>query len=279
MKKFENETFILFSESNITDVAIINNLYGLIKKSPFLIESVNGRGAIYTDTSENDINLPSIPALNERRPIYYEDGFFLIPTVHKTSLLYFVDFDCFVKVIHPLSLKDKILTYLIDRGHQIYNLSKKLNLINLKVPIVSAYGYIKNGKKVLYVMNRIEGESLYPVMTGNESVSLYIYYNVIDELIKLHKNGYWFGDFRLSHVFINEGKVSGFVDIDSVKKNFPFKISNLAKDIAGFNHPKLPLSYTEKTNIFSYYIEKMDIKKKKKFFKLLEHYTKRRWKE
>lgn len=273
MKSFRNEIFTLFSEEDIAD--LVNNLYNFFKESSFVMEIWKGEDI----KKIKNVKIPSIPSFLERKPVYYHDGFFLIPTVKKTTLFYSAPFDCFIKIIHPLSIKDRIFSLFIDKGYRIYNLSKELNSNNIKVPTVIAYGFLNQDKKPFFVMNRMEGNSLYPVMIGNKTIPFHLYYNVIDEIIKLHKFGYWFGDFRLSHVFIHKEKVSGVVDIDSIKKNFLFKLRNLAKDMAGFNHPKLSLSITEKNEIFSYYIEKMNIKKKNKFLDLLKYYTQRRWNE
>jgi len=83
----------------------------------------------------------------------------------------------------------------------------------------------------------------------------------------------------LSHVFVDGDKISGVVDIDSIRRNILFKMHNQAKDLAGFNHPGLPLSSSQRKEGFHYYIEKMNIKKRDRFLNLLEYYTRRRWKE
>jgi|GEM_PF-1414751 tRNA A-37 threonylcarbamoyl transferase component Bud32 len=291
MKEYRGEVLRARYDEHRIDVTVFERMQSLLRDVPRIFSPLKGgieeiqeiyRRIPYDsyrwlDTGDAGEYLSAQGIKLARQPLLYIDGFFLIPTVKKTSLFYHIESDHFVKILHPLSLKDRIVSALVDRGYHLYNLSRRLNRINIGVPDIMAYGYITRGRRVFFIMDRIKGESLYPVMVGDRTMPLDIYYNVIDKVIRLHREGYWFGDFRLSHVFVHEGEVTGIVDIDSIKKNFPFRINNLAKDIAGFNHPRLPLSSTQRQDIFSYYIEQMDIKRKDRFYSLLRHYTRRRW--
>jgi len=162
MKDFRNEIFTIVAREDLID--LINNLYHLFKRSPFLLKVHKG-GAI--KEIENLREFSSPPFL-ERKPVYCENNFFLIPTVKKTSLFYSMEFDCFIKIIHPLSIKDRLLFLCSNRGQKIYNLSIRLNRNNIRVPEVIAYGYINHSKKPLFIMNRLKGESMYPVMIGKK---------------------------------------------------------------------------------------------------------------
>ena len=128
-------------------------------------------------------------------------------------------------------------------------------------------------------MERIDGESLHAALiTRKESFPFDVYANILEKLAELHKYGYWYGDLRLSHVFVKNGEISGFVDIDSIRKNILLRLRNLAKDLAGLNHPDLPLDYNEKKALFKHYVKYLDIGSEEHLLKLIKYYTKRRWK-
>lgn len=241
--------------------AYINELLLLIKQNPSIIENNDGIEDRTRETLEN------------RRIQYY-------PTVKSTTLFYMKQADCFIKILHPLTLKNKILFHLLDKARQIYSLSESLVSTGIKVARVDAYGTFRQGRKPFFVIKRVEGISLYDLLIREREVlSKETYLNVLNEIIRLHSLGYWLGDAHLSHIFIKDNNVSGLIDVDSIRKNRPYSVKNLAKDIAGLNHPALPVDKDEKKELLHYYIQKMRIGREAKFLKLLRYYSEKRWKE
>jgi tRNA A-37 threonylcarbamoyl transferase component Bud32 len=219
------------------------------------------------------------PVFSERTPIFSIEDFYLYPTVKKTTLFYDRKTDCFFKILQPLTFKDNIFSLFMNKARSIYNLSEELLSKGIKVPQVIAYGMLKKGRKAFFVMKRVEGNSLDNILIKKKRpLSYEIYLKVIEKLAKLHSLGYWHGDLRISHIFIKYPEISGIVDIDSIKKNVPFKFRNLAKDLAGLNNPEVPLTKNEKKALFNYYIIKLNIKNERNFLHLVRHYTERRWK-
>jgi hypothetical protein len=212
--------------------------------------------------------------------ILFSEGLELYPTVKTTTLFYDPGTDCFFKTIHPLSLKHKVLYYCLNKAEALFNLSEEMRVRGVKTQSVAAFGFLKNGRRPFYASPRVEGESLFDVLVKKkQTVTMDEYRKAVDEVIKLHNTGYWLGDAHLAHVFMNNGKVSGLIDIDSIRKNRPRLLKNIAKDLAGLNHPELPLSDEEKRSLLHYYMEKAGIEGNKKFPELIEYYTKRRWKD
>lgn len=257
----------------------------LIKDYPFILKPFSGNDEKVKNTlskKQDTIGLQinnHLSDLFERIPIFSIEGFYLYPTVKKTTLFYDHTTDCFFKILHPLTVKNKILSIFTNKARSVYNLSEKLLSNGVNVPEILAYGVFKKGRRAFFIMKRVEGNSLhYILIKKKETLPHEVYRKVIDEIIKLHTMGYWFRDLRLSHVFIKNSEISGLIDIDSIRKNRPFRISNLAKDLAGLNHPDLPLTKSEKMDIFDYYMSKVNMKKRPQFLPLVKLYTERRWK-
>ena len=259
MKYLDNNIVsIYYTEAVVTS---ITKFCLLIKDYPFIIKPFRG--------------------VNEKaRDIFSKEHFLLYSTVKRTTLFYDRMIDCFFKILHPLTLKHKIVFHLKNKAKSIYNLSEYLLSRDMKVPRVIAYGFFKKGKVPFFVMKMIEGKSLYDILIRKQnSIPWDMYLEVADEVARFHRLGYWFGDAHLSHIFVNDSGVSGFIDIDTMKNNKPFRLKNLAKDLAGLNHPELPITEEDKIKLINYYMNKLKIKREKDFLKLIKYYSERRWKE
>jgi tRNA A-37 threonylcarbamoyl transferase component Bud32 len=206
-------------------------------------------------------------------------GFRLYPTVVKTTLLYDERSDCFFKVLQPITLKKRALFAVKDRALQIFTLSEELRLKGIPVPKVMAYGKIKRGHRPVFAMKRVSGRSLYDMLIReNRMLPNAVLAEVMRDIAKFHQSGYWFGDAHLSHIFIVESSVSGFIDIDSIRKNRRKGISNFAKDLAGLNHPRLPMTEDEKSELLFTYLKAMEIQDAEEFIRAVKHFTELRWK-
>ncbi len=208
----------------------------------------------------------------------FSEGFELYPTVKKTTLFFDQRTDSYFKILHPLSIKHRILYHLFDRSRAIYELANDLRSRGIKIPAVSAYGQIKSDMRPLFVSARVEGDCLNNiVIKGSNRLAMECYRKVIDEVVKFHRQGFWLGDAHPAHIFVKDGDVAGFIDIDSIRKNRLYRPKNMAKDIAGMNHPGLPLTRDEKKSLLDYYLEKAGIAEREKFIRMLKHYTAHRW--
>jgi tRNA A-37 threonylcarbamoyl transferase component Bud32 len=238
----------------------VMNFCNLTKEYPFLLAPFRGKN-------------------EEVRELMNPLGFVLYPTVRKTTLFYEGTTDCFLKILHPLTLKYQVLSLFINRARSIYLLSLQLLSNNIRVPKILAYGLFKKGRKPFFVMNRIEGKSLNDILIKEKAVvPKEIYGKALEEVARLHTAGFWLGDAHLAHIFVSDAECSGFIDIDSIIKNSPFGLKNLAKDLAGLNNPGLPLTEHEKKELLGVYLDRIDVKDKGKFLQLIKHYTVRRWK-
>jgi tRNA A-37 threonylcarbamoyl transferase component Bud32 len=261
MKCIENDAARLcyIESKELSDV--IKKLCHLIKSNPFILKPFR------------DIN-------EDTKRVLSAKGFHLYSTVEKTTLFYDPETDCFFKILHPLTLKNKLLYLFIHRTRAIYNLAEYLHSRGIKVQRVMVYGIFKKGRLPFFAIKRAEGKSLYDILIREKkTLPLDTYRRVIDEIVKLHSLGYWFGDAHLSHIFITDSGVSGIIDIDSIRKNHFFTMKNFAKDIAGFNHPELPLTEDKKNSLLSYYLKSMGINRENIFLRFLKYYSERRWKD
>jgi hypothetical protein len=73
--------------------------------------------------------------------------------------------------------------------------------------------------------------------------------------------------------------VTGIIDLDGIRRNRPFRWKNPAKDLAGLNHPGLPLACEEKASLLGRYLDKMKVTDREKFQRMVMQYTDRRWKK
>ncbi len=211
--------------------------------------------------------------------IFAEEGFQLYSTVKKTTLLYDPASMSFLKILHPMNLKSKGVFLFINKAKSIYNISEQLSSKGIKIAQVVAYGVISSHKRPFFAMKKLEGESLYNILIrGKKTLPMETYIHVADDVVRLHQSGYWLGDAHLSHIFIKDGNVTGLIDIDSIRKNHPFMLRHLAKDLAGLNHPSLPVTADEKKKLLDYYLGKVKITNEKKFLQMVKHYTEQRWK-
>lgn len=258
MKYFKNDVASFYYDETVLPSVI--NLCNLIKEYPFILKPFRGKD-------------------EKVEAILSSSGFILYPTVKKTTLFYDRTTDCFFKILHPLTIKNSILFFLMDRARHIYNLTEYLKTKGIKVPMIEAYGKLWKDRRPFFVVKRVEGKSLYDTLIRErKTLTTEIYLKVMDEVAEFHSLGYWFGDAHLSHIFVNDKEVSGFIDIDSIRKNTPFVLGNLAKDLAGLNHPKLLITEDEKMVLLDYYMDKLNVEKKERFSRLLKYYTERRWK-
>jgi tRNA A-37 threonylcarbamoyl transferase component Bud32 len=257
VKYVENEVASFYYSDAV--FSSITKLCLLVKNYPFIIKPVR-----------NDDE--------EIAEIYLRERFYFYPTQKKTTLFYDQYSDCFFKILHPANFKNRFLFFLINPAKSIYNLSKYLLSKDIKVSMVMAYGEFKKFRKPFFVMKRIAGKSLHKILIREKkTLTMEIYLKALDEIIKLHSLGYWFGDAHLSHIFLRDSEVSGFIDIDSIRRNRLFSLKNHAKDLAGLNHPELPLTKEERRELLDYYIKKSGIKDRERFLKLVHFYSDRRW--
>ncbi len=214
----------------------------------------------------------------ESSDILAAEGFRLYPTVKNTTLIYDDKNKCFIKVLHPLSLKKNISFLLNNRARNIYHVAGYLSSRGIKMPRIVAYGTMRIKRLPFFVMEKVEGRSLYELtVKKGETMKSDIYLKIIGQVAKLHGSGYWLGDAHPAHVFIQGREVSGFIDIDSIRRNRPFRINNFAKDIAGLNHPQLPFPDELKKQLLLYYCELIDVQKRDSFKFLVKQYSERRW--
>jgi len=239
----------------------VMRLRDLVRESPSALLPVKGSDAV-------------------AESVFSSRGFHLYPTVLKTTLFYDSASDCFLKILHPLplTLRDRALSLITDRARRIYSLSEWLRHRGVKVPRVRAFGKIREGRKPFYAIDRVQGRSLYDILIREQrEIPPELYRKVIDEMAGLHRLGYWFGDAHLSHIFVHDGEISGFIDIDSVRRNRPFRLSHLAKDIAGLNHPGLPVERDDKESLLRRYAGKMNLQDEKAFRHMVKDYSEKRW--
>jgi len=259
MKYYINNISSFYCKKDLHTVVL--KLCQLIKEHPFILKHVKG--------------------IDEKaKEILEQEGFQLYPTVKTTILLYHQGADCFFKILCPLNLKKRIYNFLCNRAEQIYSLSEVLLAQRVKVPRVMAYGRFRKERMSFFGMERIDGISLYDLLIREKKqLPLQIYSKVIEKIAKLHNLGYWLGDAHLSHIFIKDTDVSGFIDIDSIRENRTCMLRHIAKDIAGLNHPGLPIAKKEKNDLLNYYLQISEIKNEIRFRRLVKYYTERRWKE
>lgn len=261
MKHIENDTVDLYYDPGKAVHQSITRLCDLIRTEPAVIRPVRG--------INNDIGT-----------LFEKKGFHFYSTVKKTTLFYDPATDSFFKILHPLKLKNKLSALFTHRSRAIYDLSELLCAQDIKIQKITAYGLLKNGRLPFYLMKKAEGKSLYDILIREgKSLQINVYQEALNEMAKLHSAGYWFGDAHLSHIFIKDSAVSGIIDIDSITRNRLYMVKNLAKDIAGLNHPELPLTGDEKKLLINHYMDTVKLKNRKKFHQMIKHYTERRWKD
>lgn len=221
---------------------------------------------------------PSQDLKEEVKSLLEQVGFRLYPTVEHTTLFYDPEAECFFKVLHPLTIKKKFLFRCTDRARHVYETSSYLISKGVKVPGVRAYGKFKKSGKPFFVMDRIRGKSLYDILVREKkTLPNSLYFKVMDDVAGLHRLGYWFGDSPVGHILIEGEEIAGFIDIDSIRRNRPFRTRNLAKDLAGLNHPDLPVTDEEKKALLDYYMNAMNIEEKDRLVETVKCYTAKRW--
>jgi len=210
---------------------------------------------------------------------YASCGFRLYPTVFHTTLFYDERSDCFFKMLHPRGPRRRMLFSITDRARQIYTLCRELNVQGIPLPKVRGYGKIRGKNVPVFVMERVKGRSLYDrVIRDGQPFPMEQGLKVMDLIAKIHRSGYWLGDAHLSHIFVDDSDVTGIIDPDSIRRNLRRGTRNFAKDLAGLDHPLLPLTDLEKRKLADHYLEAMKIPDRKEFLRMVKKYAERRWK-
>jgi hypothetical protein len=207
-------------------------------------------------------------------------GFTLYKTGRRSTVFHDPESGCFFKILHPRprTLRAWAGSLITDRARQIHALSEWLVERDVPVPRVRAFGTIRQGRKPFYAIERARGRSLYDLaIRERRAISATLWRTVIDAVARLHELGHWLGDAHLSHVFVHEGQVSGFIDIDGIRRNgFP-RLTNLARDLAGLNHPGLSLERGDEASLLQHYVVRMNLRDAQTFERLVRHHSARRW--
>lgn len=220
----------------------------------------------------------SVP--EEMRAMYGSQGFELLPTVLKTTLFFDASTEMFFKILHPITLKYRVVFHVCDKAKSIHDITESLRLKGVKIQKVELYGHVKRGNLPLIALKRVKGTSLYDILILQKSeVKQEVCVAVLDEIIQIHTLGYWLGDAHLSHIFVDHGKVSGIIDVDSIRRNRPFSTRCLARDIAGINHPGIPLSQEMKKDLLHYYVSRAGVQDEDRFLRMVKKCSERRWAE
>ncbi len=215
----------------------------------------------------------------ERESFLSAQDMVLYPTVLRTVLLYDRQTDAFCKILHPLTPMRTFRFLFVNRARSVWKLSELLLSRGVKVAEVTAYGTIMHGRRPFFISRRLPGQSCYDLfIRQGRRGDLMTCLKVLDEVIKLHRLGYWLGDAHLSHVFMDGTEVMGFIDLDGIRRNSLYRQKNLAKDLAGLNHPDLSLEEHDKESLLRYYAEKMQLRDEQKFRRMIKCYAEKRWK-
>jgi tRNA A-37 threonylcarbamoyl transferase component Bud32 len=213
-------------------------------------------------------------------PAFSARGFRPYATWPQTTVVYDPASDCFFKFLHrrPTTLRGRIHSLVTDRGRQIHALARWLTDRGVPIPRVRAFGVVREGRTPLYALERARGRSLYDVLVRErQTVSLTLCRTVIDAVAGLHGLGYWLGDAHLSHVFVDQGEVTGFIDVDSIKRNWPPSMANLARDLGRLYHRGLPLGSADGESLLQQYAARTGLKDTEGFRRLAEGYASTRW--
>jgi hypothetical protein len=213
-------------------------------------------------------------------PAFSARGFRLYPTWPQTTVFYDPASDCFFKILHrrPSTLRGRARSLVTDRAREIHALSKWLVDRGVPIPRVRAFGTVREGGRPVYALERAHGRSLYDlVVRERRPLPPALCRKVIDAVARLHGLGYWLGDAHLSHIFVHQGELSGFIDIDSIRRNRPPRLTNLARDLGRLNHPALPLGRADGDSLLQRYAARMTLKDAKAFERLVDDYSSRRW--
>lgn len=261
MKCLKNDVLTCYFNERPGLHTSIERLAFLIRKSPALLE-------------------PFRIVSSEIKEQFQAAEFRIYPTVKRTTLLYDPACDCFLKVLHPLDLKHRVQFAVKHRTRAVYRTAEYLYSQGVPLQRVEAYGTLKIGNRPFFIMKRAEGDSLYDMFIRQKrTVNMDLCRAVLGEVAKIHSLGFWLGDAHLSHIFVRDGGISGVIDIDSIRRNRPFMLRHPAKDLAGLNHPDLPLSDDDRKSLLDFYITEAAVRKRDQFIRLLKYYTERRWKD
>ena len=207
-------------------------------------------------------------------------GFRLYPTWPRTTVFYDAASDCFFKTLNrrPRTLRGRALSLVTHRARQLHALSRWLVDRGVPIPRVRAFGIVRDGRRPVYAIARARGQSLYDlVVRERQAIPPPLARKVIEAVAGLHGLGYWLGDAHLSHVFVHQEDVSGFIDIDSIRPNRPPRLANLARDLGRLNHPAYPLGPGDGDSLLRHYAARMRLQDVTAIARLVEDYSSRRW--
>jgi tRNA A-37 threonylcarbamoyl transferase component Bud32 len=214
-------------------------------------------------------------------PVFSARGFRLYPTWPSTTVFYDSASNCFFKILHrrPSTLRGRVHALITGRGREIHALSRWLGDRGIPIPRVRAFGVVRAGRKPLYALERARGRSLYDLLVRERrTIPLALCRTVMDAVAGLHGLGYWLGDAHLSHIFVDQGEVSSFIDIDSIRRNQPPRLANLARDLGHLYHHGLLLGRADGESLLQHYAARTRLTDAQAFARMAGGYSSTRWK-
>lgn len=198
----------------------------------------------------------------------------LISTGVKTLVLEDLEYEVFFKMIFCDNLKHKILGILKNEGLRVYKLSEYFRGQGIKLPEVLGYGsFVLNP---FYVIPKMKGKSFLEIIKSGEVDIDKLFYKIIDEVIKIHREGYFIGDANIKHFFFIDKEIEGIIDFDSIRKVKIFKIKRFCRDLGYLLRPELKIENEKIQDIVIYYSKKMNLPYSKILLNT-ERYRFRRW--
>jgi len=197
--------------------------------------------------------------------IFNKIGFELIPTVPSTTVLKKLKSDktWFLKIYHPLKLKNKLLEGFYPRAKRTFQKTSRFLQYGLNTSEPLGWCYLRRLNKSIFIMDEVKGLSLYDILIRKKTITdknriKNISEKLLNELCLCHSRGIFFGDLHLGHIY-PEGDRLYFIDLDSVIFKKHLRYDDIAKNLAGLNHPLLPLSKEERLSFLYNYAMAMNM--------------------
>ncbi|MEW6108843.1 MAG: lipopolysaccharide kinase InaA family protein [Nitrospirota bacterium] len=191
--------------------------------------------------------------------------------------------DFFIRIIHPLTLLDKIKEFFLPSAKTLLSKINRLKEKGFIVPEVVLSAQIKKPLKSIIFYMPVEGNDFYQILSESTETGFKEYFGVSRkklinclsrEIGRLHAENIFHQDLHLRNIILTPGYRIGLLDLEKVRFSRRKNRKRMIKDLRRLNNRKIPVSDFARLSFLAGYCKALRIDKREEKRKLLSEVLK-----